>query len=247
MQNIQHDSVGETQGSESCLCILDANCVAMTRPLPVCPSTRCISRCSTDASLVVRPGDSTLVESLMNSVAPSRPARSPPNHMSLHHNLKLVPKLDLKHIRTYTFTYIHTYIHNIRTHVCAYVHTYTHTYIRTCIRTHTHIHADQGTCLHTYIHTHTHIPTYVRAYIHAYVHVHAYIQTSRGHVCVLHQHDDNKKGTKHQVLISQPSFDVTASYLSVQRPSCQTSAHPRGPPLSSSPQCAQYCHARCAV
>ena len=31
---------------------------------------------STEASLMVRPGDSTLVESLMNNVAPSLPAES---------------------------------------------------------------------------------------------------------------------------------------------------------------------------
>ena len=45
----------------------------MTRPLPWCPITRCMMRRSTEASLVVRPGDSTLVESLMKSVAPSLP------------------------------------------------------------------------------------------------------------------------------------------------------------------------------
>ena len=53
--------------------MLEANCVAMTRPLPWWPITRCMMRCSTEASLVVRPGDSTLVESLMNNVAPSFP------------------------------------------------------------------------------------------------------------------------------------------------------------------------------
>lgn len=36
--------------------------------------TRCMIRRSTDASLTVRPGDKTLVESLMNRVAPSLPA-----------------------------------------------------------------------------------------------------------------------------------------------------------------------------
>jgi hypothetical protein len=49
-------------------------CVVMTRPLPWWPATLRASASSTTRSLVVRPGDSTLVESLMNSVTPSRPA-----------------------------------------------------------------------------------------------------------------------------------------------------------------------------
>ncbi len=48
--------------------------MAMTRPLPLCDATRLIMACCTVDSLMVRPGDSTLVLSLMNSVTPSRPA-----------------------------------------------------------------------------------------------------------------------------------------------------------------------------
>lgn len=51
-------------------------CVVMTRPLPWWPITRLISAVSTTASLVVRPGASTLVESDMNSATPSRPKMS---------------------------------------------------------------------------------------------------------------------------------------------------------------------------
>ena len=62
--------------------MLEANCVAMTRPLPRWPMTRCMMRRSTDASLKVRPGDKTLVESLMKSVAPSLPALQPATNVN---------------------------------------------------------------------------------------------------------------------------------------------------------------------
>ncbi len=50
-------------------------CVVITRPLPWWRSTRSTSDFSTTASEVVRPGASTLVESDMKSVTPSRPAK----------------------------------------------------------------------------------------------------------------------------------------------------------------------------
>lgn len=46
----------------------------MTRPLPWWPITRWMRLFSTTASLVVRPGASTLVESDMKSEMPSLPA-----------------------------------------------------------------------------------------------------------------------------------------------------------------------------
>mmetsp|Transcript_46017 Transcript_46017/g.73667 ORF Transcript_46017/g.73667 Transcript_46017/m.73667 type:complete len:207 (-) Transcript_46017:711-1331(-) len=54
--------------------MLDANCVVMMRPL--CPSTLCIIDSLMVDSLMVRPGESTLVESLIISVTPSLPTRS---------------------------------------------------------------------------------------------------------------------------------------------------------------------------
>ena len=45
-----------------------------TRPLPWWRITRSMSALRTPASLVVRPGDSTLVESLISSATPSLPA-----------------------------------------------------------------------------------------------------------------------------------------------------------------------------
>jgi len=54
--------------------MLDANCVVMIRPL--CPNTFCIIASRMTLSLVVRPGDSTFVESLIMSVTPSLPTRS---------------------------------------------------------------------------------------------------------------------------------------------------------------------------
>ena len=79
------------------LWMLEANCVEMTRPLPLCPSTRCMILFSTDASLTVLPGDNTFVESLMNNVAPSRPApKDAVKQLSLHNaytNLLDIPDL----------------------------------------------------------------------------------------------------------------------------------------------------------
>ena len=179
MQKIRHDSVGETQASESCLCIFEANCVAMTRPLPVCPSTRCISRCSTDASLVVRPGDSTLVESLMNSVAPSRPARSPANHMSLHHNLNLVPSwTSNKHVLTYLCTYTRTYTIYIR----MYIHIHILTYVRAYVHIHTYMRTRGHVCIHTHTHTHTH--TYIRTCIRTCIRTRTHIHTNQQGTCL---------------------------------------------------------------
>ena len=53
---------------------LDANCVVITRPFPSWPMTRVTRASRTVVSLSVRPGDRTLVESLMNRATPSLPA-----------------------------------------------------------------------------------------------------------------------------------------------------------------------------
>mmetsp|Transcript_11085 Transcript_11085/g.31102 ORF Transcript_11085/g.31102 Transcript_11085/m.31102 type:complete len:232 (+) Transcript_11085:2492-3187(+) len=58
------------------LCRLDANCVLMILPLPWWSMHLLMRFFATSTSDVVRPGDSTLVESLMRSVAPSAPIRS---------------------------------------------------------------------------------------------------------------------------------------------------------------------------
>lgn len=62
------------QAAGTCLCRFEANCVVMTRPFPSWPSTRVTRASRTVVSLSVRPGDSTFVESLMNSATPSLPA-----------------------------------------------------------------------------------------------------------------------------------------------------------------------------
>mmetsp|Transcript_5216 Transcript_5216/g.17436 ORF Transcript_5216/g.17436 Transcript_5216/m.17436 type:complete len:357 (-) Transcript_5216:898-1968(-) len=54
--------------------MFDANCVVMIRPL--CPNTFCIMDSRITLSLIVLPGDKTLVLSLIMSVTPSLPTRS---------------------------------------------------------------------------------------------------------------------------------------------------------------------------
>ena len=69
-----HAAEQRLQGAGTRLCRLEANCVVMTRPFPSWPSTRVTRASRTVVSLSVRPGDRTLVESLMNSATPSLPA-----------------------------------------------------------------------------------------------------------------------------------------------------------------------------
>lgn len=79
-----HVAEKSLQGAGTCLCKLEANCVVMTRPFPSWPSTRVTRASRTVVSLSVRPGDSTFVESLMNSATPSLPAAGTPCAYSPH-------------------------------------------------------------------------------------------------------------------------------------------------------------------
>lgn len=54
--------------------MLEANCVAITRPLPSCSATFRSRFSATSRSPTVRPGDSTFVESDISSATPSAPA-----------------------------------------------------------------------------------------------------------------------------------------------------------------------------
>ena len=66
---------GVSASSIPYLCKLEANWVVMTRPFPWCPSTLFTKASLTTVSLTVRPGESTLVESLMNKATPSLPVK----------------------------------------------------------------------------------------------------------------------------------------------------------------------------